>query len=90
MQKLYEQHKVLTYPRTDSRFLSTDMVDTLKERLQAVSIKPYAQYASRILRSPIKANKSFVDDARFLITMQSFPLSKRHSGKTERQRIENL
>ena len=64
MQRLYESHKVLTYPRTDSRFLSTDIVDTLKERFQAVSIKPYAPFAAKILRQPIKANKSFVDDSK--------------------------
>ena len=29
MQKLYEQHKVLTYPRTDSRYISSDIVGTL-------------------------------------------------------------
>lgn len=32
MQRLYETHKVLTYPRTDSRYLTTDMIGTLKER----------------------------------------------------------
>ena len=31
MQRLYENHKVLTYPRTDSRYLTTDIVPTLKE-----------------------------------------------------------
>ncbi|PLS18418.1 DNA topoisomerase III [Bacillus sp. M6-12] len=62
MQRLYESHKVLTYPRTDSRYLSSDLVDTLKERVQAISVKPYSPYAAKILRGPIKANKSFVDD----------------------------
>ncbi|MFE0504766.1 DNA topoisomerase III [Peribacillus butanolivorans] len=86
MQRLYESHKVLTYPRTDSRFLSTDLVDTLKERLQAVSIKPYALYASRILRSPIKANKSFVDDSKVsdhhaIIPTEQTPLPGKLSDK---------
>jgi len=35
MQGLYENHKVLTYPRTDSRYISSDMVDTLKDRILA-------------------------------------------------------
>ena len=35
MQKLYEQHKVLTYPRTDSRYISSDIVGTFPERLKA-------------------------------------------------------
>ena len=30
MQRLYENHKVLTYPRTDSRYLSADIVPTLR------------------------------------------------------------
>lgn len=37
LQKLYEQHKLVTYPRTDSRYLTTDMVGTMKERLEALS-----------------------------------------------------
>lgn len=64
MQKLYEQHKILTYPRTDSRYISTDIVETLKERLKACGIGPYAKMASKLLKSPIKANKSFVDDSK--------------------------
>ena len=30
IQNLYERHKVLTYPRTDSNYLTDDMVDTIK------------------------------------------------------------
>ncbi|KMY52035.1 DNA topoisomerase III [Peribacillus loiseleuriae] len=86
MQGLYESHKVLTYPRTDSRFLSSDLVDTLKERLQAVSIKPYAPYAAKILRSPMKANKSFVDDSKVsdhhaIIPTEQTPLPGKLSDK---------
>lgn len=64
MQKLYEQHKVLTYPRTDSRYLSSDIVDTLKDRLKACSVGPYSKFCAKLLRSPIAANKSFVDDSK--------------------------
>ena len=64
MQSLYERHKLLTYPRTDSRYLSTDMVDTLSERIQACRVQPYASMASKILQKPIKANKSFVDNSK--------------------------
>lgn len=62
MQRLYEQHKVLTYPRTDSSYISTDIVDTLKERVKAVSVGPYKQYTGNILKQPIKARASFVND----------------------------
>jgi len=64
MQKLYEQHKILTYPRTDSRYISADIVETLKERLKACGIGPYAKTAAKLLKTPIKANKSFVDDTK--------------------------
>lgn len=64
MQRLYEQHKLLTYPRTDSRYISTDIVDTLKDRLEACSVNPYGRVAARLLRQPIKARKSFVDNSK--------------------------
>lgn len=64
MQKLYEQHKVLTYPRTDSRYLSSDIVATLPERLKACGIGEYRQLTNKVLSKPIKANKSFVDDSK--------------------------
>ncbi|MCY6353654.1 DNA topoisomerase III [Clostridium sp. ZS2-4] len=62
MQRLYENHKVLTYPRTDSRYLTTDIVDTLKERLKNIAIGPYAKAANTVLKGNIRANKSFVDN----------------------------
>ncbi|MEW9050937.1 MAG: DNA topoisomerase III [Neobacillus sp.] len=64
MQKLYEQHKVLTYPRTDSRFISSDIVPTLPERLKACSIGDYRPLVNKVLKKPIKASKSFVDDSK--------------------------
>ena len=63
MQRLYENHKVLTYPRTDSRYLTSDMTGTLKERLKACAVGPYSKIAGRLTMQPIKANKSFVDNA---------------------------
>lgn len=64
MQKLYEQHKVLTYPRTDSRYLSSDIVATLPERLKACGIGEYRSLANKVLKNPIKASKAFVDDSK--------------------------
>ena len=37
VQSLYETHKIVTYPRTDSKYLTKDMKGTMKERLQAIS-----------------------------------------------------
>ncbi|WP_163539970.1 DNA topoisomerase III [Gracilibacillus sp. YIM 98692] len=62
MQKLYEQHKLLTYPRTDSKYLSTDIVPTLKERVASCGVGPYAKVAAKIKKHPIKANKSYVNN----------------------------
>ncbi|MGG0185492.1 DNA topoisomerase III [Bacillus rhizoplanae] len=64
MQKLYEQHKVLTYPRTDSRYISSDIVGTLPERLKACGVGEYRSLANKVLNKPIKASKSFVDDSK--------------------------
>ncbi|WP_448163173.1 DNA topoisomerase III [Bacillus mobilis] len=64
MQKLYEQHKVLTYPRTDSRYISSDIVGTLPERLKACGVGEYRSLAHKVLQKPIKSNKSFVDDSK--------------------------
>jgi len=63
-QRLYEQHKVLTYPRTDSRYLSQDIVPTIAERLKACQTGPYAKMCGHILRGPIKGNSNFVDDGK--------------------------
>lgn len=62
MQRLYEHHKVLTYPRTDSRYIGTDIVPTIKERLKACNIGPYKKFIPELLRNPIKTSKAFVDD----------------------------
>lgn len=64
MQKLYEHHKILTYPRTDSRYLTSDIIDTLKDRIKAVNISDYSKICNKLLKSNIKSNKSFVDDSK--------------------------
>ena len=62
MQRLYENHKVLTYPRTDSRYIGKDVVPTIKERLKACGTGPYRKLAGALLAKPIHTNGSFVDD----------------------------
>jgi DNA topoisomerase-3 len=62
MQRLYEQHKVLTYPRTDSRYLSSDITATIPERLRACSQRPFGKICAALLAKPIRANSNFVDD----------------------------
>lgn len=64
MQRLYENHKVLTYPRTDSRYIGKDVAETLKERLKACSVGPYRKIAGKLINQTLKINKSFVDDSK--------------------------
>lgn len=64
MQKLYEQHKLVTYPRTDSRHITTDIVPTLTERLKSIAIGPYAKLVQVILRNRINVTNRFVDNSK--------------------------
>lgn len=62
MQSLYEYHKVLTYPRTDSRYLTEDIVPTLKERLIASKGDYFDDVIDQILANPIKKQNHFVNN----------------------------
>ena len=64
MQRLYENHKVLTYPRTDSRYLSSDIIPTLKERLKACAVGPYRALAGRLAMQALPAKPFFVDNSK--------------------------
>lgn len=81
MQSLYEYHKVLTYPRTDSRYITDDIVATLPERLRAMAVGPYQQSAMKLARGKIETkfivNNAKVSDHHAIIpTEQSPNLSK--------------
>ena len=64
MQRLYENHKVLTYPRTDSRYLTSDILPTLKERLKACAVGPYRTLAGRLTMQALPAKPFFVDNSK--------------------------
>lgn len=64
MQSLYETHKLLTYPRTDSRYITKDVAATLPERLRAIAIGPYKDDANAVLRSKPIQTKYIVNDAK--------------------------
>lgn len=81
MQSLYEYHKVLTYPRTDSRYITDDIVATLPERLRAMAVGPYQASAMKLARGKIETNfivnNAKVSDHHAIIpTEQSPNLSK--------------
>ncbi len=48
-QALYERHKVLTYPRTDSRYLPEDMIGAAKDTLRALTDSPLGKHATTVL-----------------------------------------
>ncbi|WP_414055691.1 DNA topoisomerase III [Macrococcus equi] len=64
MQNLYESHKLVTYPRTDSNYLTTDMVNTLKDRVASLATTEYRSQVVDLMKSPIKVGGHFVNDAK--------------------------
>ncbi|MFP4177392.1 MAG: DNA topoisomerase III [Acholeplasmataceae bacterium] len=61
-QSLYEHHKVLTYPRTDSRYITKDIVPTIKERLRALDGPEYHRIVNKLLKKSFSSLRS-VNDA---------------------------
>jgi DNA topoisomerase III len=64
LQNLYEHHKLVTYPRTDSRYITADIVPTLPARLKSIAVGPYAAPAKLLLQKPLNTSKRFVDDSK--------------------------
>lgn len=64
MQRLYETHKALTYPRTDSRYLTDDILPTIKDRLKAVSIQEFSEFTSEIAREEMSLSKLCFNNAK--------------------------
>ena len=64
MQRLYENYKILTYPRTDSRYITTDIVATIPDRLKAIAIGEYRATADTLLKTKINGHKGFVDNSK--------------------------
>ncbi len=64
MQKLYEYHKLLTYPRTDSKYISDDIVPSLQDRVKSVCVGHFKEKANFVLKNGIKPSKRFVDSSK--------------------------
>lgn len=64
LQTLYERHKLVTYPRTDSNYLTDDMVDTLKDRLQAIMATSLKDLAKRQMSQTFSAKQKFVNNSK--------------------------
>jgi len=64
-QRLYEEHKALTYPRTNSRFLTSDMVAEIKPTAELVGGRPeYAKAARYVTGLDVLPLQRVVDDAK--------------------------
>ncbi|AIY06442.1 DNA topoisomerase III [Planococcus sp. PAMC 21323] len=64
LQNLYERYKIVTYPRTDSKHLTSDMRDTLIDRVKAVQVGPYRSLSAIVLKNPIAPQKGVIDDSK--------------------------
>jgi DNA topoisomerase-3 len=67
-QSLYERHKAITYPRTDSRALPEDYLQTVEATMEALATppsSPYAPFAAQILKQNwVKPNRRIFDNAK--------------------------
>ncbi|MEA1961714.1 MAG: DNA topoisomerase III [Bacillota bacterium] len=63
LQDLYEKHKLVTYPRTDSRHITKDIVPTLPARLKGMNAGPYQKLVQPLLQSRPNPGKRFVNDS---------------------------
>ena len=64
LQILYERHKLVTYPRTDSRYITSDMAPTLLPRLKAVSSGYFAELVRPLTVKPLNISKRLVDNSK--------------------------
>lgn len=93
LQRLYEQHKLVTYPRTDSRYLSSDMVSTLPDRLKALNVQPYAAWIKPLLAKPLPVSKRVVDDSKVSDHHAIIPTDERpqlHNLSAEERKLYDL
>ncbi|EOT39890.1 DNA topoisomerase 3 [Enterococcus columbae] len=77
VQSLYETHKIVTYPRTDSKYLTTDMQQTMFERLQALrdfapEVKNYLKSGGKVVQTKV-FNNAKVSDHHALIPTEQQP-----------------
>lgn len=61
-QNLYEKRKLVTYPRTDSRYLSDDMKGVVKSTMNKISVPPYDRATKPLLEKGIKFSKRIIDN----------------------------
>jgi DNA topoisomerase III len=81
LQRLYEQHKLVTYPRTDSRYLTTDMEATMLDRLQAMfsgykeEVRPLLANKGRVIARRVFNNEKVTDHHAIIPTEERLNIS---------------
>lgn len=81
LQGLYEQHKLVTYPRTDSRYLTTDMEATMADRLQGImsgykeEAKPALAQKGKVLARRVFNNEKVTDHHAIIPTEERLHLA---------------
>jgi len=79
-QSLYEKHKLITYPRTDSRYLSKDMEPKLRPVLESIQEAPYNSFAAHLLTLPkLPITSRIVNDAKVTDHHAIIPTGSRKS-----------
>jgi DNA topoisomerase-3 len=61
-QRLYESRKLITYPRTDSRYLPSSLKKDLKNIFNGINVNPYSDLVKTILSKPLKIDSRVVND----------------------------
>jgi DNA topoisomerase-3 len=92
-QELYERHKALTYPRTDSKHLPEDYQETIRTTIEALSQEEHVgSFAKEILKNKwIKPNKRIFDNSKISDHFAIIPTPQSPQGLNEvQQKIYDL
>jgi len=87
LQRLYEQYKLVTYPRTDSRYLTTDMIGTMTDRLHGIAsgykeeVRPLLAKKGLVLAKRVFNNEKVTDHHAIIPTEQRLNLSELDSDE---------
>ena len=61
-QRFYETYKILSYPRTDSRYLSDDLYGEIGAHLQSCNFKPFCDFIEKIDLSSFQKDKAYFNN----------------------------
>lgn len=90
-QRLYETHKLLSYPRTDSRYLSTDLFDEIGEHIKSCAFGKFKEFTDKMDLSALEMDKSYfnnnkVSDHHALIPTINENIEKVYQGLSEEEK----